>query len=298
MASLKEIKGRIASVGNTLKITSAMKMVSSAKLHRTQSVAAALERYNEELKRLSDALSQATAESQGRSTHSEPITSVWSTPFPQQQHAVVVALASDSSLCGSFNNNVIKALQSELKRLEEAGYDEITIYPIGEKMAQAVEKRGLKANYAYRNLMGKLDYTSSAELANELMEAFRTGSCNTVSLVYNHLYSLGHQAPIEEQFLPMPLPETTTATPAIDYLFEPKAEALIEELIPYTLRTKLHTVLLDSSVAEHAARMIAMQTATDNASALLEELRLSYNKRRQQAITEELADITQAAEGQ
>lgn len=291
MASLKEIKGRIASVGNTLKITSAMKMVSSAKLHRAQSAAAALAAYDRALKRLGEAV--RTVEAGERIAR-------WYRVAKRAERVAVVAMASDSSLCGSFNNNAIKALHSTLGQLREAGCTAITLYPIGEKMAQAVAKSGLEADFGFRALMGEGSFAQTATLADRLIEGFATGLFDRVVLVYNHFYSMGRQAPVSEEFLPLSPQQKEQEQPGqtADYLLEPKAEELTGELIPYLLRTRLHTAILDSLLAEHAARMVAMQTATDNASALLEELRLSYNKRRQQAITEELADITQAAEGQ
>lgn len=294
MASLKEIKGRIASVSNTLKITSAMKMVSSAKLHRSQSAAAALAAYDARLKRLSEAVSGAEP---------NPTTAPWYRAEEQPKGVAVVAIASDSSLCGSFNNNAIKALQATLSELKEMDCGAITLYPIGEKMVQAVAKgafsKGCQVVVEYRALIDKLEFGPTAALADHLIEGFMEHTFDRVVVVHNHFFSMGRQAPITELFLPLthpaegqPMEGYTT-----DYLLEPKREELIAELIPYMLRTRLHTTLLDSSVAEHAARMIAMQTATDNATTLLEELRLSYNKGRQQAITAELSDITQAAEG-
>lgn len=292
MASLKEIKGRIASVGNTLKITSAMKMVSSAKLHRAQSAATALAAYDRALKRLGEAVSGP-----------EPGEAVacWFRPAEHAERVAVVAMASDSSLCGSFNNNAIKALQALTEELRAGGCNNITLYPVGEKMAQAVAKSGGKADYTFRALMGESNFQQTADLADLLIQRFLTAEYDRVVLLHNHFYSMGRQAPICEEFLPLTSEKSEEPREqpfAAEYLLEPKAEELSRELIPYLLRTRLHTAILDSLLAEHAARMVAMQTATDNASALLEELRLSYNKRRQQAITEELADITQAAEGQ
>lgn len=289
MASLKEIKGRIASVGNTLKITSAMKMVSSAKLHRVQSAASALAEYADRLTRLGEVLS---------SSEKSEATACWYSEKDRKERVAVVAMASDSSLCGSFNNNAIKALQALVRELQVEGYREILLYPIGEKMVQAVVKGGYRADLGYRSLIAKSGFGETASLANLLIKQFLDGEFDRVILLHNHFFSMGRQNPISEQFLPIPqMPQAKTLRKEIDYILEPEADKLVAELIPYLLRTRLHTALLDSLVAEHAARMIAMQTATDNASTLLEELRLNYNKRRQQAITEELADITQAAEG-
>ena len=284
MASLKEIKGRIASVGNTLKITSAMKMVSSAKLHRMQGVAAALERYEERLSRIASHL--FVPEGEGALSR-------WQAPRAECRKVALVALSSDSSLCGAFNNNILRKLKSELEALNARGCGEVILYPIGEKIAQAVTREGYKACYDYRTLISKPNYASASRAAEELMERYLQGEFDAIYILHNHFYSLGKQAPVLEQWLPMALSEGE-ADHGEEYILEPEATLLQRELLPYTLRTQFYSRLLDSAVAEHAARMIAMQTASDNASNLLEELRLSYNKRRQQAITEELSDIAQS----
>lgn len=284
MASLKEIKGRIASVSNTLKITSAMKMVSSAKLHRMQGVAASLERYEERLRRIASHLS--ASEQRGA-------LSPWQAPRAECRKVALVVLSSDSSLCGAFNHNILRRLKGELENLKAKGCEEVVIYPIGEKIAQAVTREGYQACFDYRALISKPNYSSASQAAEELMDRYRQGVFDALYILHNHFYSLGKQAPVLEQWLPMAL-EKREEKIGEEYILEPEAALLQEELLPYTLRTQFYGRLLDSAVAEHAARMIAMQTASDNASNLLEELRLSYNKRRQQAITEELSDIAQS----
>ena len=287
MAALKEIKARIASVNNTLKITSAMKMVASAKLHRVQSAAAALAEYDKRLRGIAAALGGAAA---------KKVSSPWLVPHEKRDHAVVIVFSSDGSLCGGFNNNVIRALQHGVEELLRDGYAAVTVYPIGEKVAQATVKAGFQVCDDFRTLASEAQYGRCAELADRMMAEYREGKVDSVMLLYNHFFSMGRQAPEQSRFLPMELPQAAAAEAAPDFIYEPGAAELMTQLLPYTLRTRLYEVLLDSSVAEHAARMIAMQTATDNATELLDELRLTYNKRRQQAITDELADITQAAE--
>ncbi len=282
MASLKEIKGRIASVSSTLKITSAMKMVSSAKLHRMQGIAAALTRYEEQLQRISAELSSSSDKLR---------LSKWIEPHKRRSTALLLAISSDSSLCGAFNNNILKALKEEVERLKRRGYERVIIYPIGEKITQALSREKYEQVLHYRHLISKPDYEPTAVAANALMESYVKEEVDAIYVLHNHFFSMGRQAPICQRWLPMHLPELRAATR--EYILEPNGDKLQEELLPYTLRTQLYHMLLDSSVAEHAARMIAMQTATDNAGDLLEELRLSYNKHRQQAITEELADISQ-----
>lgn len=287
MATLKEIKGRIGSVSNTLKITSAMKMVASAKLHRTQSATENLIAYEEALESISEPL---------RCSHTEN-NSPYITPHKESRRAIIVALSSDSSLCGSFNANIIKYLESYIRN-QTKEFEEITIYPIGEKIAQSVAKSGHKCNLSRRNMAQNSSFESVAQLTEEFMELYRSESVDRVVLLYNHFQSVGRQTPTHEVLLPMSLKSEESeerSSVDIDYIIEPDIKSLNEKLIPHALRTKLYKTLLDSQVAEHAARMVAMQTATDNATELLEELRLSYNKGRQQAITAELADITQAS---
>lgn len=287
MAALKEIKARIASVGNTLKITSAMKMVASAKLHRVQAAAAALAEYEHRLSAIAAAL------------NADPgvkVSSPLSVRHEACGHAFVVAFSSDGSLCGGFNANAIRALAQQTEALRAEGFARITVIPVGEKIAQAARKAGYEIDDRFRTLVGKPSYEGAAALADLLMQLYGTGDADRVCLVYNHFHSMGRQVAVQEVFLPMSAPvqeDREGGVRPVDYICEPEAARLLEELLPCALRTKLYETLLDSQTAEHAARMIAMQTATDNAEELLEELSLTYNKRRQQAITDELADITQ-----
>lgn len=283
MAALKEIKNRVASVRSTLKITSAMKMVASAKLHHVQTVATALAEYERGLSEILTALCVS----------SEKKIASWLTePHEASTHAVIVAISSDGSLCGAFNTNIVKLVAQHAEVLRKDGYKRVTVIPVGEIIAQAAVKAGYEVEDRFRSLARCVSYDNAAILANWLIKGYETDEFDRVVLVFNHFQSMGCQVPTVKCFLPVsiadePLPETTT-----EYLCEPGVERLIAELLPYTLRTQLYAMLLDSATAEHAARTIAMQTATDNATELLDELSLTYNKRRQQAITDELADIT------
>ena len=281
MAALKEIKNRIASVRSTLKITSAMKMVASARLHHVQATATALAEYERGLSEMLAAL----CASSGKKVES-PLTE----PHEAPAHAVIVAVSSDGSLCGAFNANIAKSVAQQVKALRKEGYGRVTVLPVGEKIAQAAVKAGYAVEDRFRSLAGSVSYDGAAMLADRLTEGYETGEFDHVVLVFNHFHSMGRQVPTVECFLPVP-DEPLPAT-AAEYLCEPGAAQLTAELLPYTLRTRLYAMLLDSATAEHAARTIAMQTATDNAKELLDELSLTYNKRRQQAITDELADIT------
>lgn len=286
MASLREIRARITSVQGTLKITSAMKMVASAKLHRIQADASALAEYGRRLSDIAEALCAPDM------TAASPLLM----PHDRLGLAVVVAFSSDNSLCGAFNSNAFKATASEVETLRSEGFEEVTVIPIGKKIAKAVAKAGYCTEERFHSLMARPDYEGTAALADWLMKEYTEQKIDRVVLVYNRFFSMGHQAPVQETLLPMTVAEEKTDTAhgyATEYICEPRAGTLIAELLPYTLRTQLHAVLLDSMTAEQAARTVAMQTATDNATDLLDGLSLTYNKRRQQAITDELAYITQ-----
>lgn len=284
MAALKEIKARIASVRSTLKITSAMKMVASAKLHRVQAAVQAAAEYERGLSQIAAAL---TAESGAK------VASPLLLPHDSRGRAVVVAFSSDGSLCGSFNANAVKALTQQVEQLRAEGFDRMTVIPVGEKIAQAAAKAGYDTDDRFRTLVSNPTCERIFALADTLMEEYAAGKADRIVSVYNHFRSMGHQAPVQEPFLPIPMPaEEERPDHMPEYICEPDAKTLLAALLPYMLRARLYAVLLDSATAEQAARTVAMQTASDNASELLDDLSLTYNKRRQQAITDELADIT------
>ena len=297
MAALKELKGRINSVQSTLKITSAMKMVSSAKLHRVQASMEALARYEN---RFTEAVAALCSDP-------DVVTaSPLYLPHKTLRRAVVIAIASDSSLCGAFNANAVKELTVLMSSLKSEGFTEITLYPIGEKMVQAVSGPGFSERSApgvsictdYRRMAGKYSFDGIAPLATLLMKEYIAGRNDRVCMVYNHFHSMGRQSPVTDQLLPFREESVDNAgrEAAHDYILEPGPDELLADLLPSATRIRLYRVLLDSVTAENAARMIAMQTATDNAQELIDDLSLEYNKRRQQAITAELADIVSSSE--
>ena len=195
--------------------------------------------------------------------------------------AIVVAMASDMSLCGAFNHNAVRLLEETMGKLKEEGYGRITVVPIGNKMVQAVAKLG------YEVVNSLTPDNTGDYLINEYIE----GKADEVLLLHHHFLSVGTQKPVAEQLLPFSFEEGTQGAVSDDYIFEPSAVELMNSVVPYCVKTKVRAALLDNTISEHAARMVAMQTATDNAKELLDELKLTYNKRRQQAITDELADI-------
>lgn len=286
MASLKETKSRIASVKSTLQITSAMKMVAAAKLHRAQQAIAGMAPYQQKLLEiLHDLLSDANV----RAAADTPLLA-----GNDSRRIALVAFSSNGSLCGGFNATAVKSLLAELESLRKQGLDpekDVDFWPVGRKVAEAGRKVGLKTRRDASPLLDRPAYDPAAELAVQLIESFEKGETGSVILLYNHYQSNAAQPPVRETYLPYSLPQSEAAAPDEDLIVEPGRREVLEALLPKVLLLKVYTVLLDSCAAEHAARTVAMQLASDNADELLEQLTLEYNKRRQQAITSELLDI-------
>lgn len=283
MASLKEIKGRIGSVQSTLKITSAMKLVASTKLRRAQTAIENMLPYDRQLSTIlhNFLVSGVTVES----------------PFTEErpvERVAVVVVASNSSLCGGFNSNIIRKADSVLADyVHKLGKDRLLVFPVGRKVAQALGKR-FDLSEDFKMIGDKPAYKQASELAEHLMNLFLQKEIDRVELIYTHYKSTSTQIVTHETFLPLALnsgSEGEESASAQDYIVEPSPEELVARLLPKTLRMKIYTILLDSNASEHAARTVAMQQATDNANELLQELNLMYNKGRQQAITSELLDI-------
>lgn len=286
MASLKEVKTRIASVNSTRKITSAMKMVASSKLHHAQQAIESMRPYEHQLSHI---MSTFVANMEGS------IESPYAGSREIKRVAIVV-YTSNSSLCGAFNANVVKAFNHKLNDYKKAGIEVVKVYALGKKAADAVAKVGFNNPTDYSTLLDHPSYEKASDIATEIMDLYTTGQIDKAELIYHHFKSAGSQILTEETFLPIELDTTSNNTQegskqAIDFIAEPSKEDVIAELIPKSLHLKLFTALLDSLASEHAARVIAMQAATDNADDLLRELTLTYNKTRQQAITSELLDI-------
>ena len=293
MPSLKEIKGRIGSVQSTLKITSAMKLVASAKLRKAQQTIEGMRPYERKLQGMLDHLVASGAKVSGEYTR---------TPAEGagRQRVALVAFASNSSLCGAFNANAVRLTQETIRSYGEA---DVTVYSVGRKMADAMRKAGKPSPADYQKLADKPAYAPAAELAEKLMEDFIAGRLDRIDLVYNHFVSSGKQVPVRETLLPMTSVISSGAggeveKSEIDYILEPSASDLLADLLPKSLRLKFYTALLDSNASEHAARTVAMQTATDNGEDLLQELTLQYNKSRQQKITSEILDLAGGSQQQ
>ncbi|MBR3453933.1 MAG: F0F1 ATP synthase subunit gamma [Bacteroidaceae bacterium] len=307
--SLKEIKTRIQSVQNTRKITSAMKMVASAKLHRAQEAISNMLPYQTMLYGI---LSRFLAE--GESVQTEYQTE------REVRNVALIVFSSNSSLCGAFNSNMMKRFTEVAKQYEQTlGKEHIMVYPIGRKIADYVKKTGYTPQGDFTRLADRPDYAQVQAIADELMQMFRKGKVDRVDLLYNHFKNTATQIYMYEPLLPLDvesclndtsLQKKPAATASGDtsslndanrdnqddniksnYIVEPSVEELLGSLLPKVVRLKLFTSLLDSNASEHGARTMAMQIATDNADDLLNELSILYNKTRQQAITSELLDI-------
>ena len=292
MASLKEVKTRINPVKSTRKITSAMKMVASAKLHKAQGAIENMLPYERKLNKILTNFLSADL----------PVESPY-IKAREVKRVAIVAFSSNTSLCGAFNANVIKMLLQTVGEFRTLGQDNILIFPVGKKVDEAVKRLGFEPQETSPTLSDKPSYQEASELAHRLMEMYVSGEIDRVELIYHHFKSMGVQILLRETYLPIDLTrvvdeeekqkeeEVQGGEIANDYIIEPSAEELIANLIPTVLSQKLFTAAVDSNASEHAARTLAMQVATDNANELIQDLTKQYNKSRQQAITNELLDI-------
>ena len=317
MPSLKEIKGRIASVNSTRKITSAMKMVASSKLHHAQVAIQNMLPYETMLEHILKSFLAAEAEAHTIFDQSRPV-----------HRAALVVFSSNSSLCGGFNANIIKRMQQVVAEYREQGVTDVEVYPIGRKVFEKAKKLGYDVQGEFSALADKPNVRQCIDIAMELGKKFAEGQVDKVELIYHHFKSAGSQVLTRKTFLPIDIEEelerdherdltTVVATkenqeylkrnrkkksrvnaegqevpPLNDnFIVEPDMNTVLSQLLPKLAHLMLYTALLDSVASEHAARMVAMQTATDNADELLRQLNLQYNKSRQQAITNELLDI-------
>ena len=335
MASLREIRDHIGSVRSTLKITSAMKLVASAKLRKAQQAAESLRDYSDALSTMLDSVLAAapTARSQSSDVRSQSSAAHFPSfclqkgaflqtdgeknQFRSQNGAflqtefedgapvrvAVVAVASNSSLCGAFNVNAVRKVHEVVSELKSNGA-EVDVFAVGRKMSEAVRKAGFPQEKDWSALVAHPSFERTAELATGIMDAFASGKYASVLLVYNHFVSTGSQKVVAETWLPFGVdavledggtPHGEAFLPD-EYILEPSREAILATLLPQVLRLRLHTAVLDSLAAEHAARTVAMQAASDNAEDLLGELTLEYNKGRQQKITAEILDIVGGAQ--
>lgn len=338
MPSLKEIKGRINSISSTLAITSAMKMVAAAKLQKAQMAIQNMLPYERRLhSMLLDLMGAVNMSAPASEEGSARLVSLSNQPdhtesegayslMAQRQvrKVAIVAFASNSSLCGAFNSNVIREATAVINEYRASGLGDadITVYSVGRKMAEAMRKLGFPSPADFTKMSDSPSYDAASALAQELFDGFVSGRFDKVELVYNHYKSTSSQPTTRQTYLPLSLADATAdiqvgkitdsasesdtnrgaepvGAPVVrqgsptteDLIVEPSKEELIATLLPKVVRLRVFTTLLDSTAAEHAARTVAMQLATDNGNDLLQELTLEYNKGRQQKITSEILDI-------
>jgi F-type H+-transporting ATPase subunit gamma len=286
MANLKEIRSRITSVGSTMQITSAMKMVSAAKLKRAQDAITQMRPYSEKLQEILSNLSATLDLSENAFADEREVKNV-----------LILAVSSNRGLCGGFNNNVIKRVNILLG--EEYQGKNVQVLCLGKKVTDSFRRSTLRADnktYGTEDIFGDLKFDNAAEIAENVMKAYLSKQFDEVVIVYNSFVNAANQVVKTEQFLPI-IPTVSEGTTSNgDYIFEPSKEEIVEELIPKSLKIQFYKSLLDSSASEHGARMTAMHKATDNAKDLQKSLKLSYNKARQAAITNEILEIVGGAE--
>lgn len=289
MPNLKEVRNRITSVSSTRQITSAMKLVSAAKLKRAQDAITRMKPYAAKLRDILENLSQSVDSADNvYATQREP------------KNILLIVVTSNRGLCGAFNSAVIKRVNLLLDTAyaEAAREGRVKMITIGKKATSFFSRRKVEMLGSYDHVYSNLEFEEIIPIAEYAMEQFRKGQVDKVEFVYNQFRSASTQVVTVEQFLPVvpPAQQENESAAAADYIFEPSKEEIVENLIPISLKTQFFRVLLDSHAAEHGARMTAMHKATDNAGELLKELKLSYNKARQAAITNEILEISAGAE--
>jgi F-type H+-transporting ATPase subunit gamma len=281
MANLKEIRTRIVSVNSTMQITSAMKMVSAAKLKRAQDAITKMRPYAEKLQEILSNVSSAEANSDFSRNG-------------EVKNTLIVAITSNRGLCGGFNNNIIK----EAKLVAKHAAGDVKLLSLGKKANDVFKRTEMHTTEGFSDtpytIFDALTFGNVSELAETLMNQFKSGKYDKIVLIYNKFKNAAVQSVETEQFLPVIASASTEGNS--DYIFEPEKEQILNELIPRSLKVQLFKALLDSQAAEHGARMTAMHKATDNASEMVKELKLTYNKARQAAITGEILEIVAGAE--
>lgn len=291
MANLKEVRNRIASVTSTQQITKAMKMVSAAKLRRAQDAIVQMRPYATKLKEILENLSTSLESSDG---------SVYAKVRPVNK-VLIIAVTSNRGLCGAFNasilRNITRLINGEYAAQNKAG--NVKVLCIGKKAADLFSKNKSLYFGNHNEIYGNLNFETVEPIANEIMRAFSEGEFDKVEVVYNHFKNAAVQIVLNEQLLPIQPPAKENSTgkkgKSVDYIFEPSKEEIVKDLIPKSIKIQLYKAILDSHASEHGARMTAMNKATDNAGELIKSLKLSYNKARQAAITNEILEIVGGA---
>jgi F-type H+-transporting ATPase subunit gamma len=287
MASLKEIRARIASVSSTQKLTSAMKMVSAAKLHKSEEATLKFVPYKN---KLSDMLSQYLS-----SVDTEKV-NITLAEKREVKRVAIICISSCTGLCGTFNSNINKLLEKTLKEYSNLPEQDILIYPIGKKISDYVRKTNRIAQCSIDDLSAKPTYDDAINFISPLVEKFQNKEIDKIVLLYNHHKNAGVQIPTSETYLPLETIETKSNNKSYLYFTEPDIDTFINTLVPMVVRMKFYAAVIDSNTAEHGARTTAMQIASDNANKMLETITQQYNRARQEVITNELLDIVGGAE--
>ena len=284
MPNLKEIKSRITSVKSTIQITSAMKMVSAAKLKKAQDAIIQLRPYSNKLTEIMSSVSSASEDS-SQNKYSE---------VRDVNKILLVPITSNRGLCGGFNANIIKKTIEIEKELNSKS--ELTILSIGKKSSEFFKKNKYNVHSTHDDVFQDVNYEDVSKIAELILNDFANEKFDKVILVYNQFKNAATQIVMQEDFLPLNKTQSENSQEAVDYIYEPGKDEILNELIPKSLKTQLFKAILDSYASEHGARMTAMHKATDNATELKNELTLSYNKARQAAITGEILEIVGGAE--
>jgi F-type H+-transporting ATPase subunit gamma len=287
MASLKEVKSRISSVISTQQITKAMKMVAAAKLRRSQERITQMRPYAKKLTQLFQNLSAAGQDDQA-----------WYSQQRVEEKILLVVVSSDRGLCGAFNSSIMKATNRVIaeKYAQQFAKGNVTILPLGKKGFEYFGKRNLKLVDTYSTVFQNLSFDTISKVGEFLIEAFKAGEYDKIEVVYNEFKNVATQILQVEQFLPVLPQKQEQKTSEVDYIYLPTQEEIVVGLVPKALKIQLYKAVLDSNAAENGARMTAMDKATENAGDLLKELKLTYNRTRQAAITKEILEIVAGAE--
>jgi F-type H+-transporting ATPase subunit gamma len=287
MASLKEVKSRISSIISTQQITKAMKMVAAAKLRRSQERIIQMRPFSQKLSDVLRSVSGANDDGQN-----------WYNTVREEKNILIVAVSADRGLCGSFNTSIFKATLKLVKDNYSLQLDRgnVTIMPIGKKALEYFTKRGFKIEGGYWDLFQNISFDNVSRAAEYLMESYKSGKYDKIEVVYNEFKNVATQILRVEEYLPiLPVPSEEKKA-EVDYIYQPDREEIVTGLIPKSLKVQLFKAVLDSNAAENGARMTAMDKATENAGELLKELKLTYNRTRQAAITKEILEIVGGAE--
>lgn len=287
MPSLKEVKSRISSVMSTQQITKAMKMVAAAKLRKSQDRIMVMRPFAQKLNYLLKNLSSASGDGLE-----------WYNAVREEKKILIITITSDRGLCGGFNSSVTKLANRLIqdKYAAQAKAGTVTVLPIGKKGLEFFSKRNVKVVSSFGNVFLNLSFERVAEVGDYIIDAYKKGEYDKVEIVYNEFKNVATQILRAEQILPVLTPKQETKTQEVDYIYQPDREEIISGLIPKSLKMQLYKAVLDSNAAENGARMTAMDKATENAGELLKDLKLTYNRTRQAAITKEILEIVAGAE--